>query len=262
MIAETFIQNILIGVRRWVNGKLEALEYVVSSHLNEIEAKLDGIESGAQVNVIETVKVNGTTLTPTGKAVDITVPAAAVSGVKSGDKILALDGTLLTSTLSLNYDSTNTKLQIKGISGEVISEIDATAFIKDGLLDYAALHTRATVSSTTTWSPSLPAGVTEPSGATDGTYIVLVWNTDAGKSATFINVTSLIDTYTAGTGLTLNGHQFSLAAAGASTIGGVKVAAAATSGLTLGNDGALSIAVPTVADVIAILEDDSQDPTT
>ena len=36
--------------------------------------KLSGIASGAQVNVIETVKVNGTALTPASKAVDVTVP--------------------------------------------------------------------------------------------------------------------------------------------------------------------------------------------
>lgn len=36
--------------------------------------KLSGIASGAQVNVIESVKVNGTKLTPSLKAVDVTVP--------------------------------------------------------------------------------------------------------------------------------------------------------------------------------------------
>lgn len=36
--------------------------------------KLSDIASGAQVNVIESVKVNGTKLTPNSKAVDVTVP--------------------------------------------------------------------------------------------------------------------------------------------------------------------------------------------
>ena len=40
----------------------------------DLTTKLSGIASGAQVNVIETVKVNGTALTPSSKAVDITVP--------------------------------------------------------------------------------------------------------------------------------------------------------------------------------------------
>lgn len=39
------------------------------------QTKLSGIETGAEVNIIETVKVNGTVLTPDGnKAVDVTVP--------------------------------------------------------------------------------------------------------------------------------------------------------------------------------------------
>ena len=38
------------------------------------KTKLSGIASGAQANVIESVKVNGTALTPSSKAVDVTVP--------------------------------------------------------------------------------------------------------------------------------------------------------------------------------------------
>lgn len=42
------------------------------------KTKLQNIAANAQVNVIETVKVNGVALTPTTKAVDVTVPAATV----------------------------------------------------------------------------------------------------------------------------------------------------------------------------------------
>lgn len=41
---------------------------------NDLKTKLTGVASGAQVNVIETIKVNGTSQTVTSKAVDITVP--------------------------------------------------------------------------------------------------------------------------------------------------------------------------------------------
>lgn len=41
------------------------------------KTKLDGIATGAEANVIETVKVNGTALTPSNKAVDITTPTTA-----------------------------------------------------------------------------------------------------------------------------------------------------------------------------------------
>jgi len=42
------------------------------------KTKLQNIAANAQVNVIETVKVNGVALTPNAKAVDVTVPAATV----------------------------------------------------------------------------------------------------------------------------------------------------------------------------------------
>lgn len=42
---------------------------------NALATKLNGIEAGAEVNTIETVKVNGSTLTPdTNRAVNISVP--------------------------------------------------------------------------------------------------------------------------------------------------------------------------------------------
>ena len=41
---------------------------------NAFKTKLEGIEAGAQVNKIETIKVNGTTKQISNKAVDITVP--------------------------------------------------------------------------------------------------------------------------------------------------------------------------------------------
>lgn len=52
------------------NGKgLSANDYTTAE-----KNKLNGIASGAQVNVIETVKVNGSALTVTSKAVDVSVP--------------------------------------------------------------------------------------------------------------------------------------------------------------------------------------------
>lgn len=45
----------------------------------ELKNKLDGIASGAQVNVIESIKVNGTAQAITSKAVDISVPVPATS---------------------------------------------------------------------------------------------------------------------------------------------------------------------------------------
>ena len=56
--------------------------------------KLNGIAEGAQVNVVETIKVNGTALTPSSKAVDITaIPLSIVTGADDLKAIEALNGT-------------------------------------------------------------------------------------------------------------------------------------------------------------------------
>ena len=47
--------------------------------------KLAGVAAGAQVNVIETVQVNGTALTPSGKTVNVTVPTAVSSLTNDSD---------------------------------------------------------------------------------------------------------------------------------------------------------------------------------
>lgn len=53
--------------------------------------KLSGIASGAQANVIETVKVNGTALTPSSKAVDVTVPTKTSDLTNDSDFITIAD---------------------------------------------------------------------------------------------------------------------------------------------------------------------------
>jgi hypothetical protein len=67
---------------------------------------------------------------------------------------------------SLAYDSDTKRIELKNTSEEVISSIDATAFIKDGMLD------SVTVS--------------------DG-YLNFVFNTDAGKETISIPLSDFFD---------------------------------------------------------------------
>ena len=60
----------------------------VEGRLDVVEDKLDTVAEGAQVNVIETVKVNGEALTITDKAVDVIVPTGALA---SKDKVAETD---------------------------------------------------------------------------------------------------------------------------------------------------------------------------
>lgn len=56
------------------------------------------------------------------------------------EKILSLDSNgAIKSTLSLSYDSENKKIELTGLNDVVISEIDATDFIKDGMLSSGEL---------------------------------------------------------------------------------------------------------------------------
>ena len=67
---------------------------------------------------------------------------------------------------SINYDSQTKKIELKNAEGETISEIDATAFVKDGMLDSVTVA--------------------------DG-YMNFIFNTDAGKSEISIPLTDFFD---------------------------------------------------------------------
>ena len=64
-------------IKSALGGKVDVVSgkgLSTNDYTSEEKQKLSGIASGAQVNVIESVKVNGTKLTPSSKAVDVTVP--------------------------------------------------------------------------------------------------------------------------------------------------------------------------------------------
>lgn len=95
--------------------------------------KLGTVEENAQVNVIETVKVDGTALEVVDKAVDIIIP---VTGVAEGDAILSLDGKNIKSTLSFVREEVAgaDSLVVKGKDG-VIGSIPVADFVADGMLE-------------------------------------------------------------------------------------------------------------------------------
>lgn len=133
-----------------------------------------------------------------GLKASIDLSSFGVKGVADGEKVIAVNGSgELSSKLSLKYDSTAKKIYLYGQDetvGNQISEIDATAFVKDGMLKKAEL-------------------LTNPDDTHQGTFIVLTWNTDeadgAGKDKTpmYIDVTSLIDVYNPGEGLAYDAEK-------------------------------------------------------
>ncbi len=64
-------------IKSALGGKVDVVSgkgLSTNDYTSEEKQKLSGITSGAQVNVIESVKVNGTKVEPSSKAVDISVP--------------------------------------------------------------------------------------------------------------------------------------------------------------------------------------------
>ena len=137
--------------------------------------------------------------------------AIAITGSNPNKVVsLTIDGTdqVLTQTVSgiktnltLNWSS-GTGLQLVGKDSQVLATVPAADFIKDGMLQNVELKT---------------ASAEEPVGeAQSGTFLVFTFNTDAGSNVINLDVTSLIDVYTAGNGIEVTGKVISVKRDGSS----------------------------------------------
>lgn len=144
-------------------------------------------DNGVALKIAETQGNVTLAQSEAGLTANVVIPDAKVTGVKANDSVLALDGTNLTSTIGLSYDSENKKIKLTGIGNAEIASVDASDFIKDGMLDTARFDPETK-------------------------EITLTFNTASGKDPIKINVSSLVDTYTAKAegGLILEGNAFSV----------------------------------------------------
>lgn len=125
--------------------------------------------------------------------------------INNNDKVLTQDASGLLANLTLDYvtegEGENQKKYIK-LLGKTdnnnakaeLGKVDASDFIKDGMLDSAELVTTAEEGVTNVKAP----------------YIKLTFNTDAGKDVIRFSVKDLVDTYTAGNGISLANNEFSV----------------------------------------------------
>ena len=110
--------------------------------------------------------------------------------IKNGDNVLAYSADYgLSASVSLSYDAEGKKIKLVGKEGANLGEVDATAFLKDGMLESASF---------------------------ENNKLIFVFNTDAGKTQIEVPVADLVDEYTAGNGLALSGKEFSVKVAGES----------------------------------------------
>lgn len=128
-----------------------------------------------------------------GLSANVTIPAATVTGVAADDKVLSLTDKLVSATIGLDYGDATTEalankkaIKLVGKEGVVISEIDASAFIKDGMIQSVEFDAQTK-------------------------HVTITFNTDAGREAIDVDLSTLVDTYKAGTGLSLaNDGTFSV----------------------------------------------------
>ena len=137
---------------------------------------------GLKLDISGNVKL---TQSANGLKASVAIPAPTVIGVATGDKVLGLSEKKLSSTLNLKYDSTAKKIQLLGIGDAKIAEIDATDFIKDGMVDNVQFDPTSKV-------------------------LTITFNTISGKEAIPVDLSSLVDTYTAGNGIAITKNVVSV----------------------------------------------------
>lgn len=152
------------------------------------------------------IEIGGTKQTPTvGIKLDPTQGNVTLSlgenGLKAedttalrdvaGQNFIKKNGTNVEGHLNLTYNTETKKINLEGFDSSVIASIDATAFIKDGMINTVEL-------------------VTNPESHIPGTYLVITFNTDAGKDAIYLDVSSLIDVYEGHNGIKVTGKHIHL----------------------------------------------------
>lgn len=148
------------------------------SETNKVATMKDvaAVQSNATVSGKEAIVVeNATGEGATGKVVSLKIA--------DNEKVLSQGVKGLSSTISLSYDSTNKLIKLLGIQDNVISSFSTNDFIKDGMLKSAELVTLS----------AGEAGEGKPAGK----YIKLTFNQDGPADPIYINVTELVDVYTA-----------------------------------------------------------------
>jgi len=169
---------------------------------DDLTSKVSAVRATANKGI----KIEGTTTTPTvGIKLDPTQGNVELSlganGLKANDATALRDvtgqnfikknGTNVEGHLNLTYNSGTKKINLEGFDSSVIASIDATAFIKDGMINTVEL-------------------VTDPESHSPGTYLVITFNTDAGKDAIYLDVSSLIDVYEGHNGIKVTGKDIHL----------------------------------------------------
>lgn len=162
------------------------------------KTKLNGVATGAQVNVIESVKVNGTALTVTSKAVDIPLATTSSAGVMSAsDKtkvnnsitniiVNGINGTVTGGISSVNVGSSDINL-----STDIVIDSETTSNVQDAI---SSLNTYAS-NLAPKENPAFTGTPTAPT-ATSGTNTTQIATTAFVQSTVSSAISGITDVYT------------------------------------------------------------------
>lgn len=175
-------------------GKVVSNSIITLGQAVESVTAGNGIEvTGTATAPVVSLKLSEDTLTPielefAGAKNDALKATIKESIVASNDKVLkfnyAADGQSNISTqLGLTYDSGTKKIKLTGKDNAVVAEIDATDFIKDGMVDSVEL---------------------------EGNNLIFTFNTDSGKEEVSVDLSKFIDVYSQGNGITISGKAISV----------------------------------------------------
>ena len=169
---------------------------------NDLRGKVSAVRStankGIEIEGSATTPTVGIKLDPTQGNVTLSLGANGLKAEDTtalrdvtGQNFIKKNGTNVEGHLNLTYNTETKKINLEGFDSSIIASIDATAFIKDGMINTVEL-------------------VTDPESHDPGTYLVITFNTDAGKDAIYLDVSSLIDVYEGHNGIKVTGKDIHL----------------------------------------------------
>lgn len=169
---------------------------------NDLTSKVSAVRAtankGIEIEGSATTPTVGIKLDPTQGNVTLSLGANGLKAEDTtalrdvtGQNFIKKNGTDVEGHLNLTYNTETKKISLEGFDSSIIASIDATAFIKDGMINTVEL-------------------VTDPKSHDPGTYLVITFNTDAGKDAIYLDVTGLIDVYQGTNGVRVTGKDIHL----------------------------------------------------
>lgn len=169
---------------------------------NDLTGKVSAVRAtankGIEIEGSATTPTVGIKLNPTQGNVTLSLGANGLKAEDTtalrnvtGQNFIKKNGTNVEGHLNLTYNTETKKINLEGFDSSIIASIDATAFIKDGMINTVEL-------------------VTDPESHDPGTYLVITFNTDAGKDAIYLDVSSLIDVYEGHNGIKVTGKDIHL----------------------------------------------------